>query len=88
MEHVGAIDAVLAFRCGIEVCPQKVRLGVVRMMVPFVFSRVAAPPPLCALESEGSEDGRLDLLKSSHVESVCRLVCLPRKSIHFQFNLS
>jgi hypothetical protein len=33
---------------------------------------------LRALESEGREDGLLDLLGVGHLESVCRLVGLPR----------
>ena len=75
VDDVRAIDAVLAFRCGVEVCPQKVRLGVVGMMIPLVFRCVAASAPLCALETEGREDLRLHLLEGgrvAHVESTFR----------------
>jgi hypothetical protein len=38
------------------------------------------------LEAEGRDDGRLDLLEGDcvgHLESVCRLVGLPTKTIEF-----
>ena len=77
VEDVHSFLAVLAL---LEVRPDQVLLGMVRVPVPFVFRRVARPPLLCALETEGSEDGRLDLLERGgvgHLESVCRLVGLP-----------
>jgi len=83
VDDVRAIDAVLSFRCGVEVRPDQVRLGMVRMVVPFVLSRVAAPAALCALETEGCEDRRLDLLEGGggHVQSSFRFVCLTRPSL-------
>ena len=91
VRDVLAVDAVLAFRCGVEVCPQEDRLRVVRVIPHLIFRRVVGPDLLRVLESEGYEDRRLDLLEGdcgAHLESTfldC-LVCL-EQTIHFQFNL-
>ena len=69
VRDVLAVDAVLAFRCGVEVCPQKDRLGVVRVIPHLIFRRVVGPDLLRILKSEGYEDRRLDLLEGRHLES-------------------
>ena len=71
------LDLVEEVRFVVGVCPDQVGLGVVGMVFPHVFRLLVAPDLLCALESERREDGLLDLLGVGHLESVCRLVCLP-----------
>ena len=75
VEDVHSFLAVLAL---LEVRPDQELLGMVRVPVPFVFRRVARPPLLRTLESERSEDGRLDFRESGHLESNSRLCGLSR----------
>ena len=72
------LDLVEEVRFVVGVCPDQVRLGVLGMVFPHVFRLLVAPDLLRALESERREDGLLDLLGVGHLESVCRLVGLPR----------
>ena len=65
------VEDVLAI---LDVCPEQVVLGVVWMVVPVVFGRVARLALLCILEAEGRDDGRLDLLEGAHLESNFRFV--------------
>ncbi len=65
----------------LDVRPQQVHLGVVRVSLVMVFGLVAVLALLRALESEGSDDDRLGFPEGglvAHLESVCRLICLPR----------
>lgn len=73
----------------LERCPDQVHLGVVRVSLVFVFGRVALLALLRALEPEGRDDCRLGLLERGgvgHLESNCRLICLPRTD-YIVFNL-
>jgi hypothetical protein len=85
VEDVHSFLAVLAL---LEVCPEQVHLGVVRVSLVMVFGLVAVLALLRALESEGSDDDRLGFPEGGlvHLESVCRLIGLPRTDYRF-FNL-
>lgn len=72
------LDLVEEVRFVVGVCPDQVRLGVLGMVFPHVFRLLVALDLLRALESERREDGLLELLGVGHLESVCRLVGLPR----------
>jgi hypothetical protein len=74
LEFVEDVLAVL------ELCPEQVHVGVVRVSLVVVFRLVALLALLRTLESEGSDDGRLGSTEGglvAHLESNCRLVGLP-----------
>ncbi len=80
LQFVEDVHSFLADLVLLELCPEQVHLGVVRVSLVMVFRLVAVLALLRALEPEGSDDERLGFPEGGlvHLESNCRLICLPR----------